>query len=93
MPRRPPRIEVGDPFNLFPDVRPPPPSADALRRWTYKQCLEWAADRRGIMQPDRLKQLARARNYDPRWVKRLSGRHLDRVLTDARRWRERQLQE
>jgi hypothetical protein len=55
--------------------------------------LEWAAGRSGIMQHDRLKLLARARNYDPRWVKRLDGRQLDRVLTDARHWRERQLSE
>jgi hypothetical protein len=92
-PPRRPRIEVGNPFNLFPEVRPPPPSDAELRRWTYRQALQWAADRHGIMQRDRLKLLARARNYDPRWVQRLAGRHVDQVLTDARRWRERQLEE
>jgi hypothetical protein len=87
----PPRVEIAR-SGFFEHLLPPPSDAD-LRAVTYRQALQWAADPRGIMQRDKLKQLARARNYDPRWVDRLAGRHIDRVLTDARRWRERQLEE
>jgi hypothetical protein len=80
-----------DPFHLVPDhLRPPPPTDDELRSWTYKQCLEWAANRSGIMQRDRLKRLKRARRYHDKWVDHLDGRHVDSVLDDANAWRDRQ---
>jgi hypothetical protein len=86
MPRRP-RIEVATGF--FAELVPPP-SDDDLRAVTYKQGLEWAADRNGILRRDRLKRLQRARRYHPKWIERLVGRRLDSVLDDANEWRERQ---
>jgi len=54
-------LKLATPFNLFPDVRPPPPSAAELRRWTYRQCLHWCCDREGFLNRDRLRRVASAR--------------------------------
>ena len=93
--RRRSRVELGepfrDPFNLFPHLRPPPPSPDDLRAMTYRTALQWCADRQGILHSDRLKLLARARGYDQRWVKKVANRHWERVLADVHKWQQRQL--
>jgi hypothetical protein len=90
MTRRRPRIELARPGGLFPELVPPPSDAD-LRGATYRQCLKWAADRDGILLRERLQRVARARHYHERWVRHLTGKHVDRALTDAQQWRERQL--
>jgi hypothetical protein len=98
-PRRRSRIEIGepfcDPFNLVPaHLRPPPPrppTDDELRTWTYRNLLLWAADRDGrLSSRDRLRRIARIKNFHPGWVGRVLGRQVERVLNDARRWQERQ---
>ena len=87
MSRRRPRIEVATGF--FAELGPPP-SDDDLRALTYKQGLEWAADRNGILRRDRLRRLARARRYHKKWIDHLDGRRVDSVLDDANAWRDRQ---
>jgi hypothetical protein len=89
-PRRP-RIELPSSRGFFVELEPPPSDRD-LCRATYRQCLKWCA-RQGILQRDRLRRVARARGYHPRWVDRLAGRRIDDVVADANKWQGRQLAE
>jgi hypothetical protein len=96
--RRPSRIEIArSTVALFPGLEPPPPPppTDAeLRSWSYRNLLQWAADRDGrLSNRDRLRRIARIKNFHPGWIKRVFDRHVERVLTEARRWQERQLSE
>ena len=64
MPRRPPRIEIArSTVALFPELEPTPPTDAILRAMTYRGLLLWAADRDGRLRSDRLRRIARAKNF------------------------------
>ncbi len=66
------------------------PTADELRRMSYRQCLEWCAGRDGKLRRQPLTLIARAKHYNSYWVQQCVGKDWKMVLERAQehqRWR------
>jgi hypothetical protein len=55
---------------------------------SYHDALRWALGPDGRLREKRLQRLARARHYDPGWVRVHANETLAQALAGNRRWRD-----
>jgi hypothetical protein len=73
-------------LNITPIFEGLPVSDSYLKKLSLRAALWWAADNRGCLLRDRLKQVAQARGYSSMWVSHNRGRHWEEVFDQMKRW-------
>jgi hypothetical protein len=88
-PRQPRRLEIAEPGSGY--LLDFVVSDEHLQRMTYRKMRKWCAGADGRLLRSRLERVARLRDYDPRWVSHMTGRHWREALATVNAWRRRQL--
>jgi superfamily II DNA or RNA helicase len=87
--RRPARPVI--PAGKLAEVIETPVSDGDLAAMTLHDCLRWAADRDGTLQPRRLQRIAEAKDYKPGWAYHNRGKTFEEAWASVLEWRRTQM--